>query len=79
MEPVISVGDFVLILKQKSYKKQEIVAYSTSSNPEYIWVHRIIEKQKDCYFTKGDNAQFIDNYKICNENILGKVIFYTDF
>lgn len=76
MEPVIKVADAVVVEKTFDLKMGDILVHKHGGK---IVLHRIIKIEKVfddyCYYTKGDANNSEDNYLICKEQILGKVIF----
>lgn len=73
MEPNISVGEFIIVKKQKEYKKNEIITYKED---EVFITHRIIEKDGNTYITKGDSNNEKD-LEIKKENVIGKIVFHS--
>ncbi len=80
MRPNIKVGDIVIIKKTENEKlnKNDIIIYRLSSESERV-THRIVDKSKDIYITKGDNNKLEDNNIVKYENIEGKIIFKIPF
>lgn len=72
MEPEIKSSSFIIIKKEKEYNLGDIITYIEDNN--YIVTHRIVNKDKNVFVTKGDNNNFADK-KINSSDILGKVIF----
>ncbi len=72
MSPIFSKNDIIIIKEQNEYKVGDIVAYN--NNGEII-THRIIEKNGNEFYTKGDNNNAKDKSPICINDIKGKVIF----
>ena len=72
MSPIFSKNDIIIIQEQNEYKVGDIVAYN--NNGEII-THRIIEKNGNEFYTKGDNNNTKDETPICVNDIKGKVIF----
>ena len=70
MEAKIHVGDYILILKEKSYDVGDVVTYT--SNNGFI-THRIIKIDGDKVTTKGD-ANNTEDETISSKIIIGKVI-----
>lgn len=71
MENKIHAGDYLLVIKNKEYKKGDIVTYKKDN---YYITHRIIKINKNSVITKGD-ANNINDEKINKSDIVGKVIF----
>lgn len=76
MYPVLKKNDFVVICKNKSYSKNDIVTYISADN--CLITHRIIEKQNDNYITKGDNNNIEDDKIVTIQDIKGKVFLIID-
>lgn len=51
MEPVLSVGDLLIVRAQESYEKDDIVVYQSGRMPI---VHRIMELDGETVTTRGD-------------------------
>jgi len=72
MVPEIEPGDMVMIKKQSSYEKGDVISFISPDN--YITTHRIIEIEGNNYVTKGDSNKFIDSKDVNIKDIYGKVI-----
>jgi len=70
MEPVLHVGDIVIVTGQEDYTPGDIVLYDSGHG---IIVHRIINKQGDKYTVKGDANLVPDPIQPTKDIILGKV------
>jgi len=77
MEPEISVGEAVIIKTENTYEVGDIVTYNVED--KYLVTHRIVNKDKENYITKGDKNNTNDKEKITNDNIEGKVIYHSKF
>ena len=73
MSPVFNKNDIIIIQEQKEYKIGDIVTYKANNGS--IITHRIIEKDENEIYTKGDNNNTKDENPICIDDIKGKVIF----
>ena len=66
MEPVISIGDVIIVEKQEEFKIGDILVHQHNGK---IILHRIISIEKldveKCYQTKGDANETSDDYIIC--------------
>lgn len=51
MEPTLSVGDLLIVVRTEDYREQDIVVYQRGS---MAVVHRIVELEGDSVITKGD-------------------------
>ena len=70
MEPVLHVGDIVIVTGQENYTPGDIVLYYSGQD---IIVHRIIKTQGHNYTVKGDANPTPDPIQPTNDIILGKV------
>jgi len=70
MEPVLHVGDIVIVTGQENYTPGDIVLYYSGQD---IIVHRIIKTQGDKYTVKGDANPVPDPIQPTHDIILGKV------
>ena len=76
MMPTLKKGDFIIVKKQKEYNIGDIITYEiTEGNNKYYVTHRIVEKNENEYRTKGDDNNKIDDNKIFENAIKGKIIF----
>lgn len=76
MVPKFKKGDFIIIKKQSRYEVGDIIMYEViEENNVYYVTHRIIEKNENGFVTKGDANNKIDDCKVCESEIKGKVIF----
>ncbi|MBQ9019121.1 MAG: signal peptidase I [Bacilli bacterium] len=71
MEDGIHAGDYILIISQKNYFKNDIVTYRKG---KYFITHRIIKIDGDIVITKGDANNTADE-AIRKNNIVGRVIY----
>ena len=74
MKPEIEAGEFILIKKLNNYNVNDIITYKENEN--FFITHRIINKSNNYFITKGDNNNLEDG-KIENNQIIGKVIFHS--
>lgn len=76
MEPLIKPGDLIIIEKDHTFKKGDILYFKKDNI--YI-IHRIIEEKHlydgAFYITKGDNNKKRDSFKVARSDAFGKVIF----
>jgi signal peptidase len=70
MEPVLHVGDMVIVTGQENYTPGDIILYYSGQD---IIVHRIIKTQGYSYTVKGDANPVPDPIQPTNDIILGKV------
>lgn len=71
MEPTFHTSDLVLITRHRSYRVGEIIAYSAASMGGATVIHRIIGMADGRYITKGDNNDFVDQYRPSNADVRG--------
>lgn len=76
MLPYLKVGELVL-LKRIDYSHPEKIPHKVIAfyNPDKgdIIVHRVVQRDGECYVTKGDNAQSPDFFEPSSRYILGEV------
>ena len=70
MNPVFKKNDIIIIQEQNEYKVGDIVAYIADDGN--IVTHRIIEKNENGFYTKGDNNNTKDKTLIHSNSIIGK-------
>lgn len=75
MKPEIQIGEIVVVLKTKEYRKNDIITYLV--NNSYFITHRIIELKEEGFITKGDYNNIEDKNIVKIEDIKGKVIFHS--
>ena len=63
----------LLLQKKNDYNIGDIITYQSKEN--YLITHRIIEKYKNVFITKGDSNNIPDEEKVTLENIIGKVVY----
>lgn len=73
MKPEFSKGDIIIIQEKEEYEVNDIITFQLTDNEKIT--HRIIEKNENTYYTKGDNNNAKDETGIKKDNILGKVIY----
>ena len=78
MSPVIHKGDVVIIEKiDKNFedlKVGQVIAYNKDGIIVVHRLHNIVKIESEYFFyTKGDANDFVDNYKITEDMIIGKV------
>jgi signal peptidase I len=74
MQPVLQPDDIILVDKgSDNVQEGQIIIFNHSIKDQYI-VHRVIDKNKNGYITKGDNNQYRDDITVREENIYGKVV-----
>jgi len=75
MEPSIMTGDLIIIKKQNSYQKNEVITFKDGA--ERTVTHRIVEVitgDPVLFTTKGDANQTADTEEITQTQIIGKVV-----
>ncbi len=74
MEPVLNVGDLVVInTKDKEINENDVITYS-SSDGSFV-THRVMENLDSGLITKGDANNAKDKDIVKSENVIGKYIF----
>lgn len=71
METGIHKGDYLIVLKEDNYKKDDVITYMKDG---YYITHRIVEINGNKVITKGDANNSKDE-EISKEDIVGKYIF----
>ena len=71
MEEEISVNDVVIIHRQKSYEKVDIISFHSGGN---LITHRIVDITDEGFITKGDANNTPDSDIVKYDEIEGKVI-----
>lgn len=84
MEPAISTGSLVAIYPFSTYKKGEVITFSSDKNISGITTtHRLVgietADNMEFYETQGDANSTPDSQKINKEAVLGKVIFHIPY
>jgi signal peptidase I len=85
MEPKIKVGSVVFVKKVKPeiLKKNEVITYTSSENPEMSITHRLVEIEekegKTVFKTRGDANNDKDMAEVSPSQIKGKVVFSLPF
>ena len=74
MSPTIEAGENIIIKKCRNYNVGDIITYITEEN--YLVTHRIVSKDGDRYYTKGDFNNVQDLEPISINQICGKVIYH---
>ena len=75
MEPELSVGDLLIVVKDNNYSEGEVIVFQTSRTAV---VHRIVSIDGDSIITQGDANNVVDD-PISFSNIKGKVLFSIPF
>lgn len=73
MEPHFYRNDYILIKQEDDYNVGDIITYKTEDS--CLITHRIIEKYKNGFITKGDNNNIQDEKQVCINDVLGKEIY----
>ena len=71
MKPAFSAGDLLIIRKQDSYQKDEIVTFEDSGA---LTTHRIIGQTPEGFTTKGDYNNAPDKETVSPEQIKGALV-----
>lgn len=71
MEPTLKVGGILYYeeIDINDFNKGNILVYQINN---HTVSHRIVEKTKEGFITKGDNNTSIDTYEVYNEQVIGK-------
>ncbi|MDB7911454.1 signal peptidase I [Flavonifractor plautii] len=80
MEPTIQTGAFILV-HFSDFEDCEVGDVITYYHPGFdeLVTHRIVEKGKDYYWTKGDANSARDDISVIEDNFYGKVIYTANW
>ena len=70
MEPTIKINDYIMVYKDKNYKKGDIVTFEYEDS---LVTHRIVKIDKNRVITRGD-ANNVNDDEFDTNSIVGKVI-----
>ena len=70
MEPSMSIGDLVIVHREKEYRVGDIVVFDSGGLPV---THRILEKAQEGFVTKGDANNVPDKELLSENHIIGRV------
>ncbi|MBQ6496810.1 MAG: signal peptidase I [Firmicutes bacterium] len=74
MEPTIKTGSLIFIdTKYEDPEENDIVAFRTGGS---LVTHRLVKDTEDGWITKGDANDSEDPWRITNEQLLGKTVFW---
>lgn len=75
MEPSIKTGSAVITIKSDSYERNDVITFKNANKATVT--HRIQYKfdEENNYLTAGDANKTLDQGKVSNQQIIGKVIF----
>lgn len=76
MVPTILKDDLIIVKKEKSYEVGDIICFN---NDGVITTHRIINIKDGFYETGGDNNIFLDQSKITDLNVYGKMVIRVPY
>ena len=71
MEPELSVGDVLIVVKDTNYSEGEVIVFQTGRTAV---VHRIVSIDGDSIVTQGDANNVVDD-PISFSNVKGRVLF----
>ena len=71
MDPTLKVGGILYYeeINISDFNKGDILVYQLN---DHTISHRIVEKTKNGFITKGDNNMSIDTYEVYNEQVIGR-------
>ena len=75
MEPVLSVGDLIIVREAESYQKNDIVVFQDKDS---LVVHRIVATDDKTVTTRGDANQVADE-PVSISAVKGKVLFWIPY
>lgn len=70
MEPSMSIGDLVIVHREKEYRVGDIVVFDSGG---LSVTHRILEKAQEGFVTKGDANNVPDKELLSENHIIGRV------
>ena len=70
MEPSMSIGDLVIVHRDKEYRVGDIVVFDSGG---LSVTHRILEKAQEGFVTKGDANNVPDKELLSENHIIGRV------
>ncbi|MET3572709.1 signal peptidase [Enterocloster citroniae] len=70
MEPSMSIGDLVIVQREKEYRVGDIVVFDSGG---LSVTHRILEKAQEGFVTKGDANNVPDKELLSENHIIGRV------
>lgn len=76
MNPLFSTGDILYIIPYGETKisNDDIIVFRSPNDKTFI-THRVVSILPYGIITKGDNSEYVDNWKLNPNDIIGKVIF----
>lgn len=83
MYPTINRTSKIVVYLTQSPRLNDIINFrqpgnitliSGNTRTEYHATHRIVGSTKEGFITKGDNNDYLDNWIVPRENIIGKVV-----
>lgn len=72
MEPTLLEGDLVVLARSDEYEIGDVIAYRVSSMGDATLIHRIVAVEDGRFLTKGDNNDFVDDYRPTADDALGR-------
>lgn len=78
MEPAIKTGGAVFIQKSPSYQKNDVIAFKPEGNKNLV-AHRVVSNDGKTFQTKGDANEEADPWKISQNQIAGKIVYYIPY
>jgi signal peptidase I len=77
MEPRLHSGDLVVTLRQRTYRRGDVIAYhipKRNAGAGALVIHRIVGgSAKDGYITRGDNRNYRDPWRPKRSDIAGEM------
>ena len=78
MEPTLWTGDLVVLKKQDSYAKGEVITYEVPEGDVgagTLVIHRIIGGDENGFVTQGDNRDEADDWRPTVDDVRGELLF----
>lgn len=76
MEPTFHTGDMVIAWRTDDYGVGDLIVYAVGEDTRGRVIHRITDGNPiDGWYTRGDNKERIDPWKVPQERIMGEEVF----
>jgi len=78
MEPVLHVGDILVVAGEKSPKIGDVILFKSPQHGRLV-VHRVVNVAPEGYITKGDANPVPDFKPVPRRNVVGRVIIVIPY
>lgn len=79
MEPSIKTGSVVFSVKSNDYKSGDVISFYSDPTKKTVVTHRIVAESNNKFLTSGDANKTIDEAKIPENQIIGKVFLTVPY